>query len=488
MKIKKKLFLLALLPLLLSCSLTKILYYDETPYLSQEEYHEYEEDTFLKDNFDYAYNYDLTFELSEDESYYIVSDKNFTLSTQILNIPPIYNGKEVREIKSEGFTEKKWLNTVILPKTIQKIGDGAFSLCGIKKIIYDCENVSDFNARNWVFYPDTSLNYEVEVIFGKNVKRIPSRLFYPLSTSPFTLPNIKKVSFVEGCALTSIGEFAFYKANIDDISFPSTLTSIGDYSFYQTNLNELRLPVSLTSIGNYAFCSSNIPHIRFNNNLTSIGDYAFYNNSLLQSINLKLTQVSYIGEFAFNKCNEVSYLKFPDKEIEIHEKAFSELTKLDTLDVSSSTLTLYKEAFSSNSNLTNLKVGKLVIKEKDVFSNLSNLFNLSIIDNFEFEYDVDYSIFRNSSSYLKGINIYIENMTHINDYLFYFNNDTNKEIKINNLYLFDSLISISSFSFLNSYVIDVHYVGNNDSFKKLNFKNYEHITYYDSVMYMVTYE
>lgn len=477
---KKKLLILSIIPFLFACAKNNTLNYDDSIYHVSNDSYLYNEDEFLEEISNTDYNYDITFELSENGSYYIVSDKNFTLNTSILNIPPLYNGKEVREIKSEGFVEKKWLETIILPKTIQKIGDGAFSLCGLKKIIYDCESVCDFNARNWVFYPDTSINNEIEVIFGNNVKTIPNRLFYPLSTSPFLLPNIKSIKFVENSNLTSIGDYAFYKVNIDNISLPSTLSRIGDYAFYQVDINELRLPSSLSYVGNFSFCSSNISNIRFNDELTYIGDYAFYNNKELNSIDLSNTKVNYIGEFAFNKCSNVSLLKLSSNDIEIHSNAFSNLTNLMTLDLSNASLTLYKEAFANNIKIKNLKIGKLTLKESDCFINLKGLENLSIVDNFVFEYENTYSIFSFSGNE-NGLNIFINNVNDISNYLFYFNNDNDNQININNLYLSDTLTNISNDAFLNTHIDVIYYVGNKSSFKKLNFNNYEKINYYSSI-------
>ena len=106
---KKKLLILSIIPFLFACAKNNKLNYDDSIYHVSNDSYLYSEDEFLEEISNTDYNYDITFELSEDSSYYIVSDKNFTLNTSVLNIPPLYNGKEVREIKSEGFVEKKWL-------------------------------------------------------------------------------------------------------------------------------------------------------------------------------------------------------------------------------------------------------------------------------------------------------------------------------------------------------------------------------------------
>ena len=70
----------------------------------------------------------LSFSLSEDESYYIVSGKD-GLDYDSLIIPESYKNKPVEEIKENAFKDNKTIKSVYIPSSISKIGDKAFENC-----------------------------------------------------------------------------------------------------------------------------------------------------------------------------------------------------------------------------------------------------------------------------------------------------------------------------------------------------------------------
>ena len=76
----------------------------------------------------------LAFELSEDESYYIVSGvKGFNYNTVV--IPKSYNDKPVKEIKSSAFYGCSSLNSVTIDDSVTSIGNSAFKNCYALKTI-----------------------------------------------------------------------------------------------------------------------------------------------------------------------------------------------------------------------------------------------------------------------------------------------------------------------------------------------------------------
>ena len=179
-------------------SSSKIEYVDNVKMIDIEEYqdtHTYNNPNF-KDFPNYSesqWNKNLKFTLSSDGTYYSVSDgtgADRKLNSDTLIIPAYYNGLPVEEIKQarEGvgaFSELSWLKTVYLPHTIKRIEYGTFSLSSIEKLYIDCAELENFDGRNWVFYPSISTSYKgMDVYFGPNVKRIPSRLFYPNVAEP----------------------------------------------------------------------------------------------------------------------------------------------------------------------------------------------------------------------------------------------------------------------------------------------------------------
>ena len=275
----------------------------------------------------------LTYHLSDDGTYYIVSNYNNGLKDIDLVIPEQYKGLPVKEIAVEGFAERKWIKSVSIPKTIVKIGHGAFSQTGITKVYYNAAEIADFDSRNWVFYPNTTSKTEIEVTIGKDVKRIPGRLFYPLSTIPTLNPTITKITFEEGAIVSEIGDYAFY--NIDDtatISFPSSLKTIGDYAFYGNNFTTINFNEGLEEIGPHAFDNSKqVAELKLPNSIENVCDGAFRNCLKLEKVTSNAPKYKVVSKDTFKYCTQLQDVNISNIE-EIGESAFEGCTSLATYD------------------------------------------------------------------------------------------------------------------------------------------------------------
>ena len=143
-----------------------------------------------------------------------------------------------------------------------------------------------------------------------------------LSGSTFTSMNyiysysgdsIYLASIILPSSLTSIGSGTFNGCrNLTSITIPASVTEIADSSNsyggafkYCTSLTNVTFEAGsqLTKIGNYAFdgCTS-LSNITIPANVTSIGEYAFNNCSSLSDITIP-ANVTSIGEYAFNNCS-----------------------------------------------------------------------------------------------------------------------------------------------------------------------------------------
>lgn len=282
-----------------------------------------------------SYTTTLTFTLSDDGTYYIVSDKNFTLDTPNVVIPEYYQGKPVKEIANDAFAEKGWIKSVVVPSTIEKIGHGAFSSNSIEKVYFNAINCKDFDAKNWVFYP-TEISKPIEIVIGEQVERIPARLCYPLSTFPELNPNIKKITFPENSSLREIGDYAFY--NVDDfetINFPSTLEKIGDYAFYGSSITELTFPESLVEIGAHAFDTSRkLTTINFNDDLEVLGEASFRYCASLEELNIECENLTEISKDAFKYCRDLTSVTI-NNVTKVGDSSFEGCTSLKAISYSS---------------------------------------------------------------------------------------------------------------------------------------------------------
>lgn len=197
-----------------------------------------------------SYSSKLVFEISEDETYYIVTGYNWnggrsdygpmllTMSYDYdeeyeddgednanVVIPAVYDDGEhgelpVKEIGARAFY-RKYIQSVLIPASVTTIGESAF------------ENCSQLNA---VIFEENSQLEEIlssafkycrfnEFTLPASVKTIGENAFYYCGS----LVNFR---LEEGSVLESIGEYAFYDV-YEMLSFvvPETVTSIGEDAF-----------------------------------------------------------------------------------------------------------------------------------------------------------------------------------------------------------------------------------------------------------------
>ena len=405
----------------------------------------------------------LTFTLSDDGTYYIVSDKDYNLNVPNLVIPSEYNSLPVQEIADEAFAYKSWLNSVVIPSSIKKIGAGAFNSSSLKTVYYDAIEIEPLNAKNWVFFKGDSTQ-EIDIYFGKNVKSIPSRLFYPLATNPNETVNVKNIYFSKDSVVEEIGDYAFYKLNnVKNLSLPSSIKSIGKYAFYECGINEIDLS-SVTYIDNYAFSFSTLEYVKLNN-LSYLGEGTFsYSN--LKQIDLSKTNISSINNFTFKKCKQLEQILLNDKITTIGEEAFS-YCNLEQFFAPVSLINIGLKSFYENKNLEDVKLNKnLKTINNYAFYNSINLKHLYIASDLE---DLKYGnyIFVNAGknaslqiAFLQGVNRIPAN--------FMFSNASNEDNPvINELILPTSLKEIASSAFYDLSIDNIWYLGNEKSFKEI---------------------
>ena len=160
--------------------------------------------------------------------------------------PQPWIGKEIREVViEEGITTVGsgafagiGIQKVILPTTLQTIGEYAFNYCyELTEVVIPSAITIEGNS----FYGTAIRRIE----FPKNLKSIGEYAFYNVT--------FEEIVFSEG--LETIGECAFCACfGVKEITLPGTLTSIGDYAFSSCGeLKKVVIPASVTGIGKYVF-------------------------------------------------------------------------------------------------------------------------------------------------------------------------------------------------------------------------------------------
>ena len=128
---------------------------------------------------------------------------------------------------------------------------------------------------------------------------IPTETAY-IGTEAFQNSFIKSINLQN---VQNIGHRAFSGCSqLTNLTLGDGTKKIGDECFYNSGLTSIKLPYSVSSIGEGAFAKSrNLKEVDFSaiSSECVINQYAFYDCYSLDTVNMKTSAISYIGEGAF---------------------------------------------------------------------------------------------------------------------------------------------------------------------------------------------
>ena len=196
-----------------------------------------------------------------------------------------------------------------------------------------------------------------DTIAGKPVTRIGNEAF----TSCTRVQTISIPSSVE-----YIGSMAFSGLQkLTALKLPSSLKQIGTYAFgYCTSLKEVTIPVSVTNIGYGAFCECySLTALKVesgNQKYVSVSGVLFTKakDRLVQCPGAKSGKytvpsgVSYISEYAFQGCQNITEVILPSGVSSIEMSAFCECTSLRKIYIPATVKNISSSAFEFCEDVT----------------------------------------------------------------------------------------------------------------------------------------
>lgn len=236
------------------------------------------------------------------------------------------------------------VDTVALPKTIQKIDEYAFQNSQLKQI-----NLPD------------------------GIEKLGDECFYYCQLQQITLPE----------RLKTIGSQAFTGCPLKEIRLPKALTSIGYEAFSQCNgLKELDLPDSLKTIGNGAFAwCSNLEKITTHGDIETISYDSFQGCKMLKTV-LWGGKVRSLGGFAY--CTSLETITIPEGVQTIASSAFNGCTALKSIVIPQSVGELGQSVFNGCTSLKEITIPASVRYILPwTFNGCTNLETLTLGENIE---------------------------------------------------------------------------------------------------------
>lgn len=269
----------------------------------------------------------------------------------------IYLPSTMQKLTTALVQQQKKLKEITIPASVTEFNSGSFNHGmfymdeSLEKITFEegCKLTSFGKNVQYLLYGCKSLK---EFTVPASIETIPERCFY-------NSQYLETIRFEKGSKVESIGKEAFYACYaLKDVELAEGLTTIGESAFRNLDqMEKLVIPGTVTTIGICAFYDCDgLQEIVIPDSVTSIGKAAFAYCRNVTDIKLP-NRLETIEEQAFMGCSMVTSLRIPDSVKTIKNEAFRYIY-ITELPYMQNVTTIGTRAFSISSNLRSLEYPK----------------------------------------------------------------------------------------------------------------------------------
>ena len=321
-----------------------------------------------------------------------------------MNCEKIKNIKLPSNLKSIGKTCFQGcisLTGLFIPQSVESIGGGIFGDCDALQSV----EIEDEN-NNFIFKDGILYDVKNGILVSAVNSLIPEKVIVDECTKTIDYSafadcnNLYEIEIPQG--VVNIGEKAFARLDhLKNIDIPDSVTNITTLAFYRCNgLVSVQVPGSVTAIKNGTFREcNNLKKVILNEGITGIEQYAFYDCELLEEISIPGT-VTTVGNSAFYRCKNLKNIEIPEGVTKIDGSAFIFCSSLEQIKLPQSLMSIGSGAFDNCTSLISVELPDNAIISSDTFKECKNLSDIVISDT-------------NNNYIVKNGILYNKNMTRI---------------------------------------------------------------------------
>ena len=299
--------------------------------------------------------------------------------------------KNIASIGNGAFFNCSSLTEITIPSSVTSIGDSAFSYSAVESILIP-KSVETIGFGAFAFCPLKAYSVEAD---NANYASKGGVLYNSDCSKLIAYPAGAATSFEIPSGVTEIGDAAFYGCVLlTDVTIPNSVTTIGNSAFDTCkSLKSVSIPGTVTSIGDSAFSNCDgLTSIIIPESVTSIGDFAFESCDALANVTIS-NGVQKIGNYAFSSCDGLTSIVIPDSVTSIGDHSFSSCVKLENVTLSGNLTKIAEGSFSGCFGLASIIIPESVTSIDDcAFEGCTGLTSITIQNS---SIKIYYSAFRN---------------------------------------------------------------------------------------------
>lgn len=350
---------------------------------------------------------------------------------------------------------------IVVPNTLQKLGQAVFHECTNVKDIYISDATTDIGL---VSFGDmrgiTTINYGANVS-SLSAASVGSDSLLNINIDPdndnycdvngvaFTEDKTTLIEYPAGkpettynipASVSTIGKKAFgANEHLTTIDIPETVNNIEEWAFAECKrLSSASLPDTITVLSPYVLSGNeSLKEVHLGSSITSIGDSAFSGCMELETINIpKTTQtigtkafdycfkldnvdlpnnLTSLGDYAFYKCKSIQNITIPNSLSSIGQQAFRDCINLKSVQIEDGVTSVARSMFYGCTSLNTVNIpDSVTLIDKYAFKGCTALTEVVVGKNVE---TIEYAAFFNSGN-LKTVTL-PKKLTTIGDGAFY---------------------------------------------------------------------